>query len=195
MAYSIPEYPFKHSGPAIVCGSGPTLFDDFTTARKALPGAHVFAVNEAIRAVRTKHFVTLHTEKIEWFLALAKEAWPGLDTIAHLPITDKMPRGEGIYCWDKIATAATSSWAAVKLAKLLGHNEVIMCGCPLNGGDGYAFPTDGGKPGEPRFGFSERSGVRVHKGAFMDALKNGEGENVYSMSGYTREKLGAPKWL
>jgi len=195
MGYSIPEYKGTHHGPAIVCGSGPTLFDDFTTARRALPGATIFAVNEAIRAVRTSHIVTLHTEKALWFRNLALQAWPNIEPILHLPINGDFPKEKGIHCWDKIATAATSAWAAVKLAKLLGHDEVTMCGCPMNGGDGYAFPTEGNKPGEPRFGFSQRSGVRVHKGALVDAINNGEAEGVYSMSGFTREVLGAPKWL
>lgn len=81
---------------------------------------------------------------------------------------------------------------------MLGYDELVLCGAPMNGGDGYYNDkeTDPGNPASPRFGYmaAERGLVKSYKETLALYAK-AEGDNVFSMSGYTREILGGPSWL
>lgn len=99
---------------------------------------------------------------------------------------------------------ATSASKAAKLGFILGFDEVILCGCPMDQ-PGY-FPGEAKVPqhvsclriGDHGLAYNSQAKVqetRIIRG-YREKLKIlAEGEfkgRVYSMSGFTRECLGPP---
>ena len=195
--YAKPPYETEHTGTAIVIGSGPDCFVEFQEAREHRPAATVIAVNETIRHIKAPHFFTLHVEKMRWFEGLWIEAW-GADfaPLVHTQHTKDFDRlykpGAAWYAWPCARSACSSGWAAAKVAEAMGHEEVILCGVPLEA-SGYGFQTQDRGAGDPRLGLKPKVADR-HFRHLADDLRSGIGKRVRSMSGRTRELLGGPEW-
>lgn len=117
---------------------------------------------------------------------------------AHFITHGRVPAPSIDYCWRFRHTAGTSGAYAMKGNICLGYERIIACGIPLDGSGHFHDPpgertcqefdrkADDGGPGE------------MHK-TWLEMIKQLPviSERVRSMSGYTREWLGAPDaaWL
>lgn len=200
----------------LVVGSAPCLFDDVQKALALRPLATLLLVNGACTAIENaEHVLAGHEEKAEMYARERRTRFPNAPPwrlhactnlhrkamcVSMFPsVTDWWPH--------EVGAGATSASKAAKLAFLLGADEVILCGCPLN--------QPGYFPGEAKVaqhvstqrigdhGIAKGLGIPVQETRIIKAYRKrfaelaaGEFKNrVYSMSGYTRELLGAPPSL
>jgi hypothetical protein len=192
-------------------------------ALKLRPLASLILVNGACQLFENaEHVLAGHEEKAEQFAAARRKKFPKAPPwrlhaccmpartsqyqTTYPSVTDWWPYETG--------QAAGSAGKAVKLSRLLGYDEAVLVGCPMNGG-GYAEgETDGitqsmncariGNDGPARgYPDSRTNGktwlsnqeLRMIKGYrthFAELAKTIFKEGVYSMSGFTRECVGEP---
>ena len=212
----------------LVVGSAPCLYEDVEEALKLRPLAEVMLINGACTAIEDAgHVLAGHEEKCEFFAEARKKAFPNAkpwrlhantmdhrrNEMKHLcpSVTDWWPFERGI--------GATSASKAAKIAKMMGFDEVILCGSPLDDsgyfeGEGKGIPQNRSCLRVGDSGFSSHI-TPYHTGQYSTApgtvmrvqeskvvqsyrtrfrqLAEGEFKNwVYSMSGFTREILGYP---
>lgn len=189
-----PPYPVRHSGPVLVCGFGPTFYDDLERARKLYPDAPAIAVNEAAKAVKTFALFTLHPEKLKRFCALQVQSFGDGFTVHSggkaFDAQDrprKYPRVD--YWWREAAGGGTSAWAAARMARLMGFEEIILTGVPLVHGNyadlGFAKAWREGQ---------KRSDGRDMLNTYREYVQGDTRwhDGVRSMSGWTRDLFGEP---
>lgn len=196
----------------LVVGSAPCLYDDIAQALKLRPFAALMLVNGACTAIENaEHVLAGHEEKAEFFARERRERFPNappwrLHASSHphrmacakqlFPsVTDWHPHEVGV--------GATSASKAAKLGFILGFDEVILCGCPLDQPGYFA-----GEAKVPQHVACERIGdhglsrigipvqeTRIVKG-YRDKLailaQTEFKGRVFSMSGFTKQCLGAP---
>jgi hypothetical protein len=144
------------------------------------------------------HFImTMHGEHMQRFID-RRAQFPDGEFTTHAVMGhnigshdfDKYPVD---YWWDA-HSGASSAGSGAMIGKMMGFDEIILCGCPLTGGDGYYTETLSSTPENPRIGFSlsESSLMRSYRANFAAYAKRPEFANVFSMSGYTAEVLGKP---
>lgn len=196
MGYAIPAYPHEHAGTAIVLGSAARAPHDLNLARARHPYAPIIGLNDVAKLMPLDHLYSLHYERLpEWQRYQVEHFGHRPVTHASEYIKKRRERGEFPeidYWWVGTHCGGTSAWGAVRMAKMMGYSTVILAGCPLDGG-GYcvehtpnndckavgAVPAD-----DPMI-------VRYQR-RIAEFVQGGEGVNVFSMSGWTRELLGAP---
>ena len=167
------------------------------------PGAEHIAVKFSVAIIHAAIAVTHHAEHASRMKKLHREIW-GDEVYIHMP--KKLIKPEFMpyidYIWNELAgVGGTSSWGAARLAKLLGYDEVILCGCPLEmvkDDDFYHDPEifeasirPGAPPhrGEP---YANENAIRGYQRFIESDIVLGHGTGIKSMSGWTRKKLGAP---
>lgn len=190
-------------GTVIVIGSAGCVHDDLGE----LPDRDlmwVAAVNGACIIHPCDFIMSQHPDKLGHWRELARQElgiWP--ETHSARP-----PNANGSYedypwvdyWWPNAHNQASSAWTAVRICRAMGFDEIILAGCPLNPTAGYfqgeARTLKNGFENESRFGAQvEHKGfVRSMQESLRMYVAAGEGLNVYSMSGYTRELLGEPPW-
>lgn len=202
----------------LVVGSAPCLFEDVKRALFIRPFASLMLVNGACTAIENaEHVLAGHEEKAEFFARERRARFPNappwrLHGCCHAHRKEMM-RGmfPSVTDWwpHEMGVGATSASKAAKLAFMLGATEVILCGCPMNQ-PGY-FEGEAKVPqhiGCLRVGDHGKSkfftpngqpmsvqDTRIIKGyrANLKLLADGEFKGkVFSMSGFTRDCLGAP---
>ena len=173
---------------AVVCGSAAELHDDVATLQA--PGAVRavwIAVNDAgwvLAGIPFAHWCTLHPDLLQGWQR--KRAERGGEPVGSTwgPSTRRRYDGVGNYRghWG----AGSSALFAVKIAlEDVGCARVVLCGVPLHSGP-YAQPDAGTWQGD----WPAREAA-IHREGWTrraDQL----GARVRSMSGWTRELLGAP---
>lgn len=187
----------------LIIGSAPCVTEDMAAALRLRPDADMIAVKFSVAIVHARIAVTHHGEHAERMKRLHRERW-GDDVEIHAP--KKMFKPEELAhidrVWPELAgVGGTSAWGAARIAKLLGADEVIMCGCPLlpaGYGDAYhddtiaaAALTTGAKRnrGEP---WANSAAVAQYQRKLYSDVQQGLAEGIRSMSGWTRKVLGAP---
>jgi hypothetical protein len=197
------EYGVKHGGCAIICGASPSLFEDLEAARQLRPDATILGVKYAASLVpEIEHIWTQHGEMTLKIRAAAnrpiivharpKALQTAKGTVWHIPY--RQEAYEAIdYIWPSLSFAVGSSGVAGALWARhgMGFDEVIMAGIGLSAGQrSYAS----GYPNK----FSQNDGY-----ARSDQIDNwvrilkkhheeGRTQGIFSMSGKTRDILGAP---
>lgn len=183
---SAPPYPFQFSGPVLVCGNAWCLADDMRRARMLYPAAPVIAVNGASGNVPAMALFSLHPDKMEeWSKQQeakfgTRASTHGIATIAKANRNrERMP---WIDYWWQSSAKGTSTWAARKIATFMGFETVVLCGMPLETGS-----YQGGKMAK----LFQQQSVIDH---FRKMIRHDTAwhDEVYSMSGWTRDLLGAP---
>lgn len=193
---SIPDYPHVHGGTLIVLGSAPCVFDDYHRISPHRPGAMLAGINEGAGVAPVDFIMTMHGEHMERFIGLRAQ-FPGRFTkhavMAHKIGMHDFGKYPVDYWWDA-HSGASSAGSAVFIANMMGFDEVILCGCPLTGGDGYYCETKGSTTEDPRIGYSSRESgmMRSYRINFAAYAKRPDFQHVYSMSGHTAEVLGLP---
>lgn len=173
---------------ALVLGGSARVWEDAEAARALAPDAPVVAVNDAIPRWEgdLAAAVTLHAEKLaDWIAARRAAGLP--EPVRFITMDDKRrPAWAEVvpHHFEGQASLGSSGLFAVKVAlHELGADGVILCGIGMD-------PT-------PHFvrGGEWRSAPRFRRGwvEVMPALR----DRVRSMSGWTRERLGAPspEWV
>jgi hypothetical protein len=188
-----PAYPHRHSGSVVVAGFANTLQDDLARVADKRPGLPIIAVNKAAEHIKAFAVYSFHfdREKLGLWAAEQKKRFgegvaifgPGKkDWLAHnqrnYPYVDYWAPGT--------ANQGSSGWCAARLARMLGFDEIILCGIPIEGRR-YAdrSPARYWQAGDT-------NAVAQFRKAIAADTDNHKG--VYSMSGWTRDLLGVPAW-
>jgi hypothetical protein len=188
---------------ALIVGSAPCVKADLDAARVLRPEADVIAVKFSVAIVHARIAVTHHAEHAERMKAIHRERW-GDEVEIHMPKRKVVERFLPFIdkTWPQLlCTGGTSAWGAARIARLIGYEEVILCGCPLEAarhGDFYhdeeilEVATGAGASryrGEP---FANDHAVRSYQRFIESDAVLGYAAGVKSMSGWTRKHLGAP---
>lgn len=179
----------------LIAGSAPCLYDDLEKAKKLRPNHYVMAINDAARWVPCDLIFSIHPEKMASWSADQRIFNSKFTTHSALEFEVQRVKYPAVdYWWLGVISSATSAWSGALLAYSMGFPEIILCGCPMNGGDGYAGDTEKGSPSNPRFGYkSPESGlIKSFKDSVALNAQKAITMHVFSMSGYTQEKFGAP---
>lgn len=195
---------------AVVVGSAPCLHDDLENALALYPDAFVIAVNGACTCVeKLDAMVAGHAAKVRQFVRARREAFPGLElpeVWANWPIpvrrhperTYPYKEHPEVTRWFDAShsTGATSAGKAAKMALTAGYAPVILAGCPLDT-SGYSFDEarvkhEAGckRVGDPRW--DQHKTILRYREAMRKLAETEFAGRVFSMSGFTRQCLGAP---
>ncbi len=216
----------------IVVGSAKCLYDDLARAQKIRPLAELMLVNGACTAVEyAEHVLAGHEEKAEAFAEARRAKFPGTIWRLHactfphrLGLMRKMAPSVTDWHGQEMGVAATSASKAAKIAlHVLGATEVILAGCPMDGGgyfEGEAVVhheascqrvgSDDITPPRGRVitphhhgEYTTRPGapmlvqetkiIRAYRARLKELAQTEFKEKVFSMSGFTRDQLGSPR--
>lgn len=184
----------KYDGCVLICGSAPCLMPDYKTAVKHRQTATVIAINDAASVILADFLTTLHPEKAHTFRAASINK--------NIIVTSGQkwkPDCDVDYWLDSCNSGGTTAGSAIKVAKKMGFEEIILCGCPMNGGDGYF-----NAPYKPNtFGMAMRFGnapstagiIKAHRKNLMFEAHENDYSMVRSMSGWTAEQFGKPDFV
>lgn len=189
-----PPYPFQHSGTCIVLGTHPCWQDDiheFMDKRPHDDGFHICGVNEAGKLMPLHHLATCHSEKADHFMSMLGHQIPPKLHVRKLcrPIAVQHPS----FMWDLKLSAGSANFAAMVMASI-GYDLVVMAGCPMDGGGGYAFKeTHRSTPEDPRIGGMKADHACIQ--TWHRAMKKMKEElpivgKIRSMSGATKRIFG-----
>lgn len=190
----------------IVVGSAPCLYDDLAKALELRPFASIMLVNGACSAVEhAEHMLSGHTTKAEMFVEARRKAFPNAPPIrvhANWLRGERLPKKEfpSVTDWHgpEMSTGATSVAKAARIClRALGASEVIIAGAPMDG-SGYAateakVPHDCHRVGDPNV--QNKLSIQSYRRRFEKLAKTEFAGKVFSMSGFTRDCLGAPHVL
>lgn len=189
----------------IVVGSAPCLHHDLKAALKRYPDAFILTVNGA--CVEVEHVDAIlagHTNKAEQFTKARRAIFPDseFEVWASWARRGREPKAEypSVTRWfgPDVISGATSAAKGVLMLLQAGYGPVIMCGCPLDGSGyfdgeskkGHGIGHDCRRVGDP----AEQDNPAIQ--SYREKFKRNIGKNfkgrVFSMSGFTREVLGAP---
>ncbi len=184
-----------------MCGSAPCLFDDYD---KVSPWDDVMLVNGACTALAVaEHVLSGHTDKAEMFAAARRAKFPDALPWRLHATTDSKHSNEhrrlfpSVTDWHEkdMCTGATSVAKGVRIGLKLGYERIILCGAPMDG-SGYFKGEASVAHDCHRVGDADRQGHRVIQGyrrKFKNLAQTEFKGRVFSMSGFTRECLGAPE--
>lgn len=192
-------YDISHEGQtAFICGSAPCLLEEFEEAIEQRPNAVTIGINEAVSGIFCDFLVSYHCEKFKEFKAIS--VFPEIKTMTGKGYRTPEEEAQIDYRFEDINIGATSAGDAIQIAQKMGFSEIIMIGCPMNGGDGYFSDTSDESDGCPRFGAASAvegrhaEMVQSHKSTLKAIAEIVDLSMVRSMSGYTSEVFGKPEW-
>lgn len=199
MTLCTPPWAEPKHGTLLVVGSAPCLYEDYANALALRPDADTLLINEAGGAIeKAQHLLAGHADKAALFLAYRREKFPNaLPVFVHATWRDGMRIPACVsHKWSKkMVDGGTSAWKAARIGLAMGYDEIILCGCPLEA-SGYFNPleTDRFKHDCARIGIDSASAMfSVYREQFARRAKERpEAKQVKSMSGFTRDCLGAP---
>jgi hypothetical protein len=188
-----PAYPYRHSGSVVVAGFAETLQRDLDAVAAVKPGLPIIAVNRACEVIKAFAIYSFHFErdKLGIWAEVQKKRFGEQVTVfgpghkewlehnkRNYPYVDHWAPGS--------ASKGSSGWCAARLGKILGFDEVILCGIPIQPGP-YANRL-------PAIYWQSKktNAVEQFRKAVAEDTANHAG--IYSMSGWTRTILGAPEW-
>lgn len=182
-------------GTLLIVGSAPCVHDDLREA-EALGQSHKLLINGAgLIFEHAEHWLIGHGEKVGMFKAARAKVFA-----TPIPYIHGSRRGGtdpvGVtHIWEGVSTGGTSAWKAVRIGKGMGYDRIILCGCPLDDSGYVSGESDGIRHDCKRIGHGQSRGVNRmydnYRRTFAVRAEQ-EGHGVYSMSGYSRELLGAP---
>lgn len=192
---SEPAFPFDFSteyATLFVVGSAPCLTADLNIAKGLRPYHYIMAINDAARWIPADFVFSYHAEKMPEFAAGQRRFHKDFTTHSD---ARKQSRCRDLveYFWHDLQLGATSAVAGAHAGLHMGFQEVILCGCPMNGGDGYAGPTAPNTTAEPRFGFTQpgRRLIQSNQTGLRRFATIGK-DRVFSLSGFSEQVLGRP---
>lgn len=203
----------------LVVGSAPCFADDLRRAQALRPFAAIMLVNGACTLVEHADYVLAgHTEKAEMFAAERRDRFPNAAPWQlHATVRDKFLKDAkaeypSVTHWHgpENGVCATSVSKGVKIGFVLGFDEAILCGAPMDG-SGYAA-GEAPVPQSPNClrigdnGYSRMLGhdglklrvqdtqiIKRYRGQFKVLAETEFKGRVHSMSGFTMACCGAPR--
>ncbi|NTU50283.1 MAG: MucR family transcriptional regulator [Desulfobulbaceae bacterium] len=180
------------TGDCLICGPAPCLYEDVSGAFHFVKDPVIIAVNDAVKHVFADYVVSLHCECGKRYKSITKNPDVKMLTGAPKPYWKEVD-----YLFPGCRSGATSTMSALKIAVQMGFDNIILCGAPMNGGDGYVDNFyDGVNDDRNNVGTLQPDGklMRKYRNCFaeeLDALKEHR-HKLKSMSGWTAETLGKP---
>lgn len=199
----MPErYSSKHSGACLVVGYAPDVHWDVAAARALRPEAPLLGVKYAACLYEEiEHVWTQHLEQAADIKARAGRAIfvHARERVQQKKWGSMYVHGKtdvGIdYIWSDLAWVSASSGigAAMWARHGMGFDEVILCGVPLESG-GYAPGVAAFKKikGDAGKSFVDAGALKHWHSVVREYIRCGKTAGIRSMSGWTREALGAP---
>lgn len=184
---SPPRCAGNFSGRAVVMGCGRCVWDDL--AQVDLGRHSVIAINNMIlhHKGRVHHGVSMHPEEPNLWRALRPyyQGEPSHVTTHGYRKHGKIGLSECDVVWGTIegAGGGTSGILAVMVGLALGYDEIVLAGVPLDG-DGHFYDPPALKLNTFNSDFVKMEWVNTSNNYFQGRVK--------SLSGWTRELLGAP---
>ncbi len=176
----------------IIVGSAPCVIDDLREISPYRKNAWYLGVNEGVGATHCDYLATMHPEHIPHYLKVSiNKSLKGIYCLAQ---QERMTRDHAdlVTTWLTGPGNATSAGFALSVGQAMGFDEMILCGCPLTGGDGYHQKSP--IIDDYRVGDRDPESALIH--GYQKAMKtiadSDLGEHVYSMSGYTNRIFGNP---
>ena len=178
----------------IVLGTAPCMWDDWEAwAMGPAPpeGWDVIAVNGAgfMYLDPIAIWCSVHGKYLTEWIEKRRETGASMDFKAYGNFGRYDERGDVIE-WNKPNGNGSSGLYAVLLALELGYERLVLCGVPLQGQERYDYKEDPSTVITAQTDYKHyHTGWNMHR----DLLRG----KVRSMSGWTRELLGAPteEWL
>ena len=191
---SVPGYPLQHSGAVVICGFGEGLFDDLAAVAKIRPDLPTISVNRAAGYVKSFAVYSFHFDfdHLGRWVELQRAKFGDGFTVhapGHKDFLDHNKRNYSYvdHWWHASASKGSSSWCAVRLAKMMGFEERILCGVPME-----ARPYADRRPACYFQSGRTNALTQFRKAIEKDTAHH---ERTFSMSGWTRELLGMPPWM
>lgn len=149
-----------------------------------------------------EHLLAGHADKAAFYMATRMIAFPNAPfarvhaTLSYEAQKQKNPLVTD--WWDQsMVTGATSAGKAARIGiAKLGFDRVVLCGCPMDGSGYFAeegkIPHDCRRVGDPTV--QEAKPIRMYR-EHLKVLATREPfkSQLFSMSGFSREVLGAPR--
>ena len=192
----------------LVVGSAPSLYADLEAAKALAPGHETMLVNGACTALEAaEHVLAGHTDKAPEFATARDKAFPFAPpwrlhatydaSKGRQPCHDLWPMVTDWWPQAQFSSGATSAGKAALIGLAMGFGRVILCGCPMDG-SGY-FPGESEGIGQLRAcqrigdpAKQQAATIRRYRERMAELARGVFKGRVFSMSGYTRQVLGAP---
>lgn len=193
---AFPEYPTKHTGPALVVGSGPDALEELSIAVERLSVTpYVIAVNHMVFRVPCQAVVTGDSGVSTFMNGSAKGVVKHFYPSDQRQVPDSIPGFDFIWKGPPCASGS-SSLCAVMVAKAIGFDEIILCGVPLTK-IGYVdeYPkADISEFNISREGPTMNGTIQQRRETWLKFHKTGDLAGVTSFSGFTKDLLGEPEF-
>lgn len=185
---------------AIICGSAPCLVKEYEKVvnwlRQRKVKFKVIGINEAVKRIYCDFLMSYHAEKIDSFKKRSLNKDIETHTSNPLPFSNKEILSKVDYVWKGIFIGATSAGDAIQICDKMGFDEIIMVGCPMNGGDGYFYAPKAQEnvDGCPRFGNLNKDNgfIKSHQKKLIQLKEKMDISKVRSMSGFSASVFGKP---
>jgi hypothetical protein len=176
----IPDIAGTYSGVCVIVGSGGGMWEDYAKIKDE--GFDIMGVNVGGQFIPSlTHLFSWHCQQISAISKFRKAEFHGKEFLTH-----SVRAYDGIdYVWYLSGGASMSGISAIDLCWLLGYRKIILCGVPMDD-SGYFY----GRAKNPEVCDKYRQEEVLR-------LKQKFGDNVKSLSGYTKEIYGSPtrEWL
>ena len=185
----IPMVKAPRKSAVLICGSGRCLWDDISSLGPFDGDMMAVALAGMYLEKLPLHWVSLDPETFQWMLPMRPEIvyTPTGLFVRRVETHSHRPCAGVLHAWPLSVlktTGGTSSLAACRIALALGYERVILAGVPIDGsGHFYDAPSALREATDDYSGFIE---------PWHDAVDEFKGR-VRSLSGRTRELLGAPQ--
>lgn len=202
----VTTYSCKHEGTLLVLGSAEGGVSELREVMRSYPIHKIAAVGHASGLSRADFVISDHYEVHEELRRLQDEIG-GNGYTTHATYTAKAKHYPAIdHWWNWPRSNCTSMWTAVRIGIYTGFKHIILCGCPLTFGniqhpsqiekDGDVWP-----PARSPNCLRQRPGWETSEDIlqqfrmwFVSQCLEFKGR-VFSMSGFTKDVLGAPPEL
>lgn len=171
----IPNIAGTYKGTCVIVGSGGSMWNDYDKIKDK--GFDIMGVNVGGQFIPDlTHLFSWHCYQISAISKFRKAEFYGKTFLTH-----SVREYDGIdYVWYLSGGASMSGISAIDLCVLLGYENIILCGVPMDD-SGYFY----GRPKNPEV-------CDKYRQEEVRRLKVKFGDRVKSLSGYTKEVFGEP---
>lgn len=164
-----------YKGLLVILGGGWNVWDDYKAYPRREDG-HVMVINDIgmFFPKSVKHWFSSHANQLQ--------GWQSVRLYHHEAATF-LHSNDGVHCPHNVAAwpvpqKGTSTFSAVCAAILMGYDEIMLCGCPMDDGGHFYRPDD-------MTSFVAEGNQRV----WLNARDKWFDGKVKSMSGWTKTWL------
>lgn len=178
----VPAMLGRRSGPLLILGGGRCAWEDYGHVRPWK--GEIMAVNDIGAHLHdtVAHWVSLHPEYLPGWRNYRQRHCYGN---GQVPICHSQLVAEGVdVTWRLGNLGGTSGLYACFIGLMLGYTEIVLAGIPMDNSGHYFDP-----PWTQQTGFSDDHATKL---SWEWAKVEIFGDRVRSLSGWTRDILGAP---